>query len=194
MTRRLAFIYGGSLPERRFLDEPSYRRWFAEIIYLPDLAEADLHDVDVLYVPEGSHHGCLRVAAGRVRGLLERRGTIVVFGDQPSTWLPGLRWEYRPVSASGPLVAANLDHDFHQHITAQDASWHHHGVLYPPDGSRPLLATCDGESVLYVDQATTPGTLLAATLDPVSHFGSTFLPAARRFLDRFLPWVARAQS
>jgi hypothetical protein len=31
-----------------------------------------------------------------------------------------------------------------------------------------------------------------STLDPLSHFGSHFMPATERFLDGFLPWLAAA--
>ena len=44
--------------------------------------------------------------------------------------------------------------------------------------------------MLYVDRISTPGTLVVATLDPMSHFGSYFMPATERFLDGFLPWLA----
>jgi hypothetical protein len=32
--------------------------------------------------------------------------------------------------------------------------------------------------------------MLITCLDPISHFGSYFMPATERFLDGFLPWVS----
>ena len=47
--------------------------------------------------------------------------------------------------------------------------------------------------MLYVDEVSTPGTLVVTTLDPMSHFGSYFMPATERFLDGFLPWLAEGE-
>lgn len=187
--KRLALLYGGSLPEYRTINEPKYRRWFSEVIYLLDLPDTDLGEFDGLLIPEGSHHIKLEAASGQIRGFLEDGGTVILFGDQPIPWLPGLDWEFRPAGESGELVAQHRDHSFYRRLTVEDATWHHHGVFHPPAGAETLLATQDGQAVLYIDRASTPGTLLVASLDPLAHFGGTFMPTAERFLDRFLPWV-----
>ena len=57
-----------------------------------------------------------------------------------------------------------------------------------------LVTHDDGGAVLYVDRISTPGTLVVATLDPMSHFGSYFMPATERFLDGFLPWLAEGDG
>jgi len=189
--KRLAMLYGGSLPEYRTINEPKYHRWFSEVIYLLDLPETDLSRFDGLLVPEGSHHVKLEAASDQIRRFLEDGGTVILFGDQPTTWLPGLDWEFRPAGDSGELVARHPDHSFYPYLTLEDATWHHHGVFHPPVGAEALLATQDGRAVLYLDRVSTRGTLLAATLDPLAHFGGTFMPAAERFLDRFLPWVVK---
>ncbi len=44
--------------------------------------------------------------------------------------------------------------------------------------------------MLYIDEVSTPGTLVVAALEPDVAFGSYFMPAAERFLDAFLPWLA----
>lgn len=187
--KRLAMLYGGSLPEYRTINEPKYQKWFAEEIYILDLPETDLGEFDGLLVPEGSHHVKLEESSGQIRGFLEGGGTVILFGDQPVSWLPGLDWEFRPAGDSGELTAPNGDHGFFRYLTVEDATWHHHGVFDPPNGAETLLATQDGRAVLYLDKSSTPGTILAASLDPLAHFGGTFMPAAERFLDRFFPWV-----
>jgi len=65
-------------------------------------------------------------------------------------------------------------------------------VLHPPEGAEVLVELPTGEALLYVDRVSTPGTLVVATLDPLSHYGSHFMPATERFLDGFLPWAAGA--
>ena len=64
-------------------------------------------------------------------------------------------------------------------------------MLHPPEGAEVLVELPTGEALLYVDRVTTAGTLVVATLDPISHYGSYFMPATERFLDGFLPWAAR---
>ena len=49
-----------------------------------------------------------------------------------------------------------------------------------------LVELRPGEALLYVDEVTTPGRLVVATLDPWSHFGSHFMPATERFLDAYV--------
>jgi hypothetical protein len=43
--------------------------------------------------------------------------------------------------------------------------------------------------MMYVDRHSTRGTLVVATLDPLSHYGAYFMPAAERFLDGFMAWI-----
>lgn len=53
-----------------------------------------------------------------------------------------------------------------------------------------LVTLPDGKALLYVDEVSSPGTLVISTLDPLSHYGGYFMPATERFLDGFLPWLA----
>lgn len=82
------------------------------------------------------------------------------------------------------------DYDLFSYITLEDATWHQHGVYWPPEGAEVLISTEDGGAVLYVDKVSTAGTWIVTTLDPDFHFGSYFMPATERFLDGFLPWLA----
>lgn len=188
--KSVGVLYGGSLPERRVLDRPELGRWVTEEIPVRDLPSARLDHLDALLIPEGTHQGILRQGAETVTGMLDRGATVAVFGDQPTEWLPGLRWEWRSVRTCGPLTVIDDTHPFHRHVRLDDATWHHHGVLRPTDGATTLVATEDGAAVLYVDETSTPGTIVASTFDPISHLGTSMMPAAGRFLAQFLPWLA----
>lgn len=187
--KRLGLLYGGTFPERRVLDDPRFAPWFSKTIYLPDLDPAALADLDGLYVPEGTNHRRLLAASACVAGLLERGGTVLAFGDHPDSWLPDIHWEFRPALADPKLKAGGPDLGYHEAVPLTDQIWHHHGVLRPPAGAQTLLATEDGAAVLYLDRASTPGTMLVTTLDPLRHTGETLLPLATSYLERFLPWV-----
>ena len=205
--RRLAAVYGGSAPHHRALNEPKYARWLADCIYLPELPNADLTEYDGVIVPERLHAGRLHAARPRLLEMLERAGTVVLFGEQPVCarqprgWLPGLDWEYRPTNywwwlepgATSGLRAQHPEHDLWRHLTLKDATWHQHGVYRAPPGADVLISTDDGGAILYIDRVSTPGTLLVAALDPMYHFGSYFMPATERFLDKFMPWLAEGE-
>lgn len=206
--RRLAAVYGGSAPHHRALNEPKYAQWLAGSIYLPDLPQADLSQFDGLLVPERLHAGRLDAARDRLLEVLDRGGTVMLFGEQsvvarnPQGWLPGLDWEHRPTNywwwlepgATSGLHAHKPDHDLWRHLTLRDATWHQHGVYRPPAGADVLISTDDGGAILYIDEVSTPGTLIVAALDPMYHFGSYFMPATERFLDKFLPWLAEGTT
>lgn len=202
---RIGAVYNGSAAHHRSLNEPKYKQWISALVYLPDLPDADLLDFDCLLLPERLHLGLLEKSRPNLLRFVDTGGTLVVFGDQsaygtqPEGWLPGIHWEDRPVnywwwrdpSATSGLIAREPDHSLWKHLDLSAATWHQHGAFHPPEGSVTLVENSDGLAVLYVDQVSTPGTLVVAALDPMYHYGSYFMPATERFLDGFLPWLAQ---
>ena len=197
--RRLAAVNGGASYQHRSLNTPKYRGYLAEIIYILDLPAADLGKLDGLLIPDRINPRRLIAARDQFTDFLQRGGTIIAFGEQPRPWLPGVAWEFRPTKfwwwldpgAKSGLVLAQPEHSLFRYITLEDATWHQHGVFWPPEGAETLIATEDGGAVLYLDRVSTPGTLVITCLDPIYHFGSYFMPATERFLDGFLPWVVK---
>lgn len=187
--KRLGLFYGGSILEHRVISDARFHPYFAKHVYAPDLTAESLADLDGLYVPEGSNHLRLQESAGIIRDFLERGGTVLTFGDHPVAWLPGLDWEWRYAASAPKLTAGTPDYGFHQAVPLLERIWHHHGVLRAPSGADTLLSTEDGASVLYVDRANTPGTMLVTTLDPIQHCHRAELPVAAEFLGLFLPWI-----
>jgi hypothetical protein len=197
----LAAVYGGSAQHHRALTRPEYARYLpGGLYYLPELADADLSECDGLLIPERLHRGQLMRAGDRILGLLADGGTVFAFGggEPLPELLPGVRWEHRPTNfwwwlepaADLGLHAPTSHHPLFDHLEIRDCTWHYHGVLDPPAGAQVLVALPAGEALLYVDEVSTPGTLVVATLDPLSHYGGHFMPATERFLDGFLPWAA----
>ncbi len=202
--RRLAALYGGAAPHQRALTETKYAQWLAATVYLPELPTADLDGYDGLIVPERLHAGKLAAGRHRLIEVLNRGGMVVLFGEQsvygphPKGWLPGVDWEHRPTNfwwwldpnAPSPLRGHHPTHDLWGRLSLPEVTWHHHGVFRPPADALTLISSADGGGVLYIDQVSSPGTLVVAALDPMSHYGSYFMPATERFLDAFLPWLA----
>jgi hypothetical protein len=197
--KRLAAVYGGDSRQNRCLNEPKYKQYFSDILYLPDLEKVHLESYDILLFPSQLHQGLLLRSKKRISDYLDQGGTVIAFGPQEISWLPGLNWEYRPINftwwldkeANCGLVQAREDHSLYQYINLADAEWHFHGVFWPPKGVDVLYQSEDEGAIFYIDRESTNGTMLLTTLDPMFHFGSYFMPATERFLDGFLPWVSK---
>lgn len=199
----VAAAYGGCAPHHRALTVAKYARHVTGgLVYLPDLADTDLTGLDALILPERMHRRRLTDAAPRILELLDAGGTVVAFagGEPVPEFLPGVRWEHRPTNywwwldpgAALELRTPSPGHALFEHLTLRDCTWHYHGALDPPPGAEVLVTLPTGEALLYVDRQSTEGTLVVATLDPLHHFGSHFMPATERFLDGFLPWLGQA--
>ncbi|MGG0937589.1 hypothetical protein ABHN11_16010 [Brevibacillus centrosporus] len=200
--RKIAVLYGGSSQHYRSLHEPKYHRYFEKVIYLPDLEKTSLDEFDALLVPSQLHMGLIMKNKEKIKAFADNGGIVVAFGPQPKEWIPGQNWELRPTNfwwwlekdAKSGLVLKNPEYDlFKNYITLEDATWHQHGVYWPPEGADILVSTEDDGAVLYVDKVSSKGTWIVTTLDPDFHFGSYFMPATERFLDGFLPWLAEGK-
>lgn len=201
----LAVLDGGTFYHREAIHGRRFRGAFDHVLYAPDLAPADLRDVSVLVVPDRINPDLLRRHRPLLAEFLERRRTLVVFGENESeTWLPGVSWSGRPTNfwwwlepGAGPeQTLVSPDHDLFRAVPFPDTIWHYHGILYPPAGAEVLIAVPPdpggrdpGGALLYDDRVTTPGRLIVSTLDPFYHHGSNFMPATTRFLDGFVPWA-----
>ncbi|MGD9528721.1 MAG: hypothetical protein AB7V44_18210, partial [Pseudonocardia sp.] len=192
-VRGLAAVYGGGAAHHRALTVAKYAHHLTGgLIYLPDLARTDLTGLDGLILPERMHRGRLTEAAPRILELLDAGGTVVAFagGEPIPEFLPGVRWEHRPTNywwwldpgSRLELGSPSPDHELFTHLALRDCTWHYHGALDPPPGAEVLVTLPTGEALLYVDRVGSPGTLVVATLDPLHHFGSHFMPATERFL------------
>lgn len=196
--RKIAVLHSGNSHQYRTFHEPKYNRYFCNVIYLPELEQTSLAEIDVLIVPSQLHRGLVSKHIDQIRSVVERGKTIVAFGAQSCDWFPNHNWQFRPTNfwwwlepnADSGLVLNQPDHDLFRYITLDDATWHYHGVFFPPAGTETLISVKEDGAVLYIDKVSTPGTLIMTTLDPEYHFGSYFMPATERFLDGFLPWLA----
>lgn len=199
--RKIAALYSGSSHQHRSFTEPKYKRYIAELLYLPKLATIDLHPFDVLIVPSQIHQGQVARHMEQIHAFLNNGNTVVAFGAQHQSWFPGHRWEFRPTNfwwwlepgASSGLVLTRPDHDLFRYMKLEDATWHYHGVFFPEQEVESLIEIENDGSIMYVDKKSTQGTLMLTTLDPEYHYGSYFMPATERFLDGFLPWLANGR-
>jgi hypothetical protein len=196
--KKLLALYGGSSQHHRTLFEPKYKKYFSEIVYLLDLPKVDLKKFDGILIPSRINKKVLRKSMNNILQFLNDGKLVISFGENPSSWLPGVNWEFRPTNfwwwldpeAKSGIISTRPEHELFEYITLENATWHYHGIFHPPDGSDTLIGTEDGKTILYFDKISTIGTMVITSLDPDFHFGSYFMPAAERFLDGFLPYIS----
>lgn len=199
MSARIAAVDGGTYYHDDTLRAPRYREIFDRTIYIRDLPEADLSEIDIFIASCSADSTSLRRAQPMLDGFLERGGTVVVMGaNSPNDWIghlvtwqdvPSNWWWWLDPKASSGLTVGDGSHGLYKRMTLRDATWHYHGQLVTPPGAVSLVNCEYGGSILYDDRASTAGRIIATTLDPFYHHGSRFMPAATRFLDAFLPWL-----
>jgi hypothetical protein len=175
-----------------------YAGFFDAVAYVPELAEVDLGDVDVVVVTCRTPGCRLEPHRVRIQKYLGAGGTLVAMGEtEPWRWLdkvhftpvPTNYWWWLEPGADLGLRALQPAHDLWRHLPAEDVVWHYHGHFAPPAGANTLVSCREGGAVLYEDAVTTNGRLVLTSLDPFFHHGTYFIPAATRFLDGFLAWL-----
>jgi len=201
MSQRLAALDGGTYYHLRALNDPSWAACIDEHIYLPELAERGLDDVDILIATCRSNPELIARGSAHIEQLLDKGGTVVAFaGTAPESWLPGVEaqpvptnyWWWLSEGADSGLRHGAPEHPLFQAVSLADCTWHHHCRFTPPDGALSLIDHVEGGSIFYEDRVSTPGTLLISGLDPFFHHGSHFMPATTRFLSGFLPWLKQS--
>lgn len=194
---RIAALDSGTYYHHRTLYEPRYRDAFDEIVYARRLGKADLSGLDVLVISCRTDPSLLVPHRDKLAQFLDDGGTLVAMGSTgPHQWLDHVDWTDTPTNfwwwkegGSLGLRCVAPDHPLFDHITLDDATWHHHGHFAPPAGARSLIDVGEEGSILYEDTVTTNGRLIVTALDPMYHHGSYFMPATTRFLDGFLPFL-----
>ncbi|MEM8976678.1 MAG: hypothetical protein AAGD43_31910 [Pseudomonadota bacterium] len=189
--KRLACLHGGAHSERLSLRRSVCADYLAAAIYLLDLPKTDLSQFDGLIIPEGLNQRKLDAASAQLVRFLNGSGTVFLFGDQPTEWLPSVRWRFAVAGLPEPnhLRVASPSHPFHKAFKPIDF-YHQHGSFLPPEGAEVLMTKRNGDVVLYVDEVSTAGRLMVTSLDLMHHVDGFFSnPISTRFFDRFLPWV-----
>ena len=205
-TRNLALVHGGSHFHLQTLEDPAVVAHQPDFHYLADLQPGDLDDVMTLILADRLHPELLRKHAAEFLAVAERGGTLVVLGENAAhTWLPGVTWSPRPTNfwwwrtGEDPLIRTRShDHESWKYLTTKSVIWHHHGLLHTDADVVPLLISeepdaegnpCDAGMMLFEDTTSTPGRIIATTLDPTYHHGNNFMPGSTRFLYALLRWV-----
>ncbi|NHN32535.1 hypothetical protein [Paenibacillus agricola] len=199
--RKIAALYAGVSYQYRSWNEPKYKQYLSDILYVPELTETSFDEFDAIIVPSRLHAGLMERITPWIQRFADNGGTVVLFWPQSADCVPLQNWENRPTNfwwwldkdAKSGLELQQPEHNLFKYLTLEDATWHYHGVFWPPAGAEVLITTEDNGAILYIDKVSSAGTWVVTTLDPEFHFGSYFMPATERFLDGFFPWLAEGE-
>lgn len=164
---KIAGLYSGVHFQHAFYTDPEFAPSFA-VLPVWELAATDLRDYAALWIPRESNQSVLLQQRAQLAEYLQTGGTIVCFDEVNQPWLPAGVWEHRPVDMDTLRVA---DHHLMRNLRADQVRWHAHGTYDVYDGADILIDDSSGNVLLYVDERSFAGTLLAGTLDPDCHAG-----------------------
>lgn len=196
----LGIVNGGMHYHIDSIDREPLKGFFDQVIYLRDLPQFDLSELDILILPCRTNPHYLALHQSQFLAFMRRGGTLVAMGDtRPDMWLDEV--SYRPVmtnfwwwlqeGADLGVEMSRKDHSINRYIGKKEATYHLHGVFAPlADNQQMLIKTKEGECLLFEDTSSYgTGRLVATTLDPFFHHGGFFMPATTQFLLGFLPWL-----
>lgn len=196
---RIVAVDGGTYFQHATLTDPRFAPYFDATVYAPEMAtDRAWMEADCLFVTSRQDPALMQACRPAIADFLAAGKTLAVMGESDAeSWVPGVVWHPAEVNfwwwlaagADSGLRLAAPDHGLFRHLTLADATWHQHGYLDAPAGAVSLVDRAAGGSVLYEDRVSSPGRIIATTLDPCYHHGSNFMPATTRFLAGFLPWL-----
>jgi hypothetical protein len=182
--RRIAGLYSGVHFQRAFYDDPEFAPRFA-VLPVWELAAVNLRDYAALWVPRESNQAELTRQRARLEAYLRDGGILVCFDEVNQPWLPAGQWASRHLDVAGVRLAA---HPLLAGLTPDQARWHSHGAYAPYPQADTLIDDGADGVMLFLDERSFPGALLAGTLDPDCHAGFG-TETTRPLLRAILSWV-----
>lgn len=187
--RPIAGYYSGVHFQRGFYYDPEFADSFA-VVPAIELNATSLLDYSALWIPRESNQDILRENRGKLVEYLDDGGTIVCFDEVNQPWLPAGHWE---------MEKADLEQlELHHHpivdgLTLDDVHWHSHGVYRAYPNLEVLIEDGRGGIMLFLDERTFAGKLLAGTIDPGCHAGYG-TGVTRPLLRGIFTWLAGVPS
>ena len=187
-VKKIAGLYSGVYFQQSFYENPEFESRFA-ILPVLELPGANLHDFAALWIPRESNQNMLLQNRQKLLQYLQEGGTIICFDEVSQPWLPVGTWTHRPVKLSTVCVE---NHPIVAHLTPSQVRWHSHGAYQAYDNADILIHDDQGGVMLFLDERSFFGKLLAGTLDPDCHagFGTEI---TRPLLRAILEWVKTIQ-
>lgn len=185
---KIAGLFSGVHFQKGFYEDAEFGPEYA-VLPVWELAAANLHDFAALWIPRESNQYVLMANRDKLRQYLDEGGTIVSFDQVNQPWLPGGEWELRPANMDTIRI---LDHPMVSNLTIDDVKWQSHGLYDAYPGATVLIDDSEGGVILFLDDTTFAGTLIAGTLDPDCHVGFG-TQRTRPLLRALVTWAKQPQ-
>ncbi len=184
LSTKIAGLYSGVHFQRAFYADAEFTSQYA-VLPVWELGATDLHEYAALWIPRESNQTVLVRNREKLARYLSEGGTIVCFDEVNQPWLPAGTWELRPANLDTLSVA---NHPMVAHLTPDDVRWHSHGAYDAYPNAEILIDDSQGGVILFLDERSFPGRLLAGTLDPDCHAGFG-TETTRPLLRAIVSWV-----
>lgn len=188
-SKKIAGLYSGVHFQRSYYADPEFGPSYA-VLPVWELAATNLHDFSALWIPRESNQNVLLKNRDKLRRYLDEGGTIISFDQVNQPWLPAGSWELRPVDLDSIRIA---DHPLVGHLTPEQVRWHSHGAYDAYPHADVLIDDGQGGVMLFLDERSFRGTLLAGTIDPDCHAGFG-TETTRPLLRAILSWLHSIQE
>lgn len=201
--KRIAYLTWGCASQLTSFQD--YARYLDEMIYLRELETYDLRDYAAVVVPDGMDSAGIRRYAAQLNEYVRQGGFLIVFHCKNlHEWIDVVDLAWRDVGTRdwlwwtkpNPYLEIRQPeprHPLSEVIPVADMSWHWFGVFDHHPAAQSALNLDDDSGSLLLDFPSLEGggRLMVSTLDPHVHNGERFMPACRRFLQAFYPWLNR---
>jgi hypothetical protein len=152
---------------------------------------ADLHQYSGLIISPRVDQELLYREQDKIRAFLDDGKVVVYSGELFREWLPGARYSVPvDIRARGGIGVLTLaQHPLLTDIAVEDLGPMFVSAYYPtPPGAEVLATLPDGEAVLYVDRASTRGTIMVHAGVNLTTYMSEGA-SARQFVPRLIEWI-----
>ncbi|NJM92901.1 MAG: hypothetical protein HC861_10045 [Rhodospirillaceae bacterium] len=182
-----------------------YAKHLDDMIYLRELETYDLSRYAAVVLPDGMDSAGIRRYAAQLNAYVRGGGFLIIFHCKNAhEWIDVVDLTWRDIGTkdwlwwtkSKPYLEIRQPepkHPLAKLIPVADMSWHWFGAfdLHPAGRSALNLDDDSGSLLLDFPSLEGGGRLMISTLDPHVHNGERFMPACRRFLQAFYPWLNR---
>lgn len=181
---------------RRYSERPFFRTQLTQIDQY-ELPETDLTAFAGVVVSSQADQDFLYRHRYSIRTYLDEGGVVAFSGHLSRRWLPGAgTFEPKQIdSAADYVVRKATDHPVFDGVAMDDLTYQRgvagffaRGHNPPPEEATVILRLADGEPVVYVDEATTDGTIFAHSGNDLIAFDRRET-SARRVPPQLVAWI-----
>jgi hypothetical protein len=201
--KKIAYLTWGNASQLTSFQD--YAPYLDAMIYLRELETHDLSRYAAVVVPDGMDSVAISRYARQLNDYVRGGGFLIIFHCKKAhEWIDVVDLSFRDINTKDwlwwtrekpylEIRQPEPKHPLAEAIPLADMSWHWFGAFDHHPAARSVLNLDDDSASLMLDfqDLEGGGRLLITTIDPHIHNGERFMPACRRFLQAFYPWLNR---